>query len=62
MHSATVDMNRPNSCLLVRFRFSVVILCVRYSFLGLFCLIVYLRMCAFVVLDLVFSVLRQEIG
>ena len=41
------DMNRPNSCLLVRFSFPVVMLysmmqfiCVRFSFLGLFCAIV----------------------
>jgi len=38
-------MNRPNSCLLVRFSFSLVILslqfvCIRFSFLGLFCVIV----------------------
>jgi len=52
--------NRSNSCLLVRFRFSVLILraqfiCDRFSFLGLFCVIpvVYLCMCTFVVLDLV---------
>jgi len=35
---------------------------VRFSFLGLFCIIGYLCMCAFVVLDLVSSVLCQEIG
>jgi len=35
---------------------------VRFSFLGLFYVIVYLYMCAFVVLDLVSSVLCQEIG
>jgi len=63
-------MARPNSCLLVRFSFSVVILyvtvylciCIRFSLLGLFCVIVYLCMCAFVALDLVSSVLCQEIG
>jgi len=38
------------------------LICVRCSFLGLFCVIVYLCMYAFVVLDLVSSVLRQEIG
>ena len=32
------------------------------AFLGLFCVIVYLCMCAFVVLELVSSVLCQEIG
>jgi len=58
--------NRPNSCLLVTFRFSVlklcVTVCVRFGFLGLFCVITYLCMCAFLVLDLVSSILRQEIG
>jgi len=71
VHSAVhTHLNRPNSCLLVRFSSSVVILyvsvylciCVRFSLLGLFCVIVYLCMCAFVALDLVFSVLCQEIG
>jgi len=52
VHSAMyTHMNRPNSCLLVRF-----------SLLGLFCVIVYLCMRAFVVLDLVSSELFQEIG
>ena len=55
-------MNRPNSYLLVRFSFSVVILrftvCVKFSFMEL----AYLRMCAFIVLDLVSSVLCQDIG
>jgi len=37
-------------------------ICVRFSFTGLFCVIVCLCMCAFVVLDLVSSVLYQEIG
>jgi len=37
-------------------------LCVRLSFLALFCVIVYLCMCDFVVLDVVSSVLCQEIG
>jgi len=60
--SAHTHMNRPNSCLLVRFSFYVVIFCVSLSmldlvFLGLFCVIVYLCMCAFVTLDLVSSVL-----
>jgi len=35
---------------------------VRFSFLGLFCVIVHLCICAFVVLDFVSSVLCQEIG
>jgi len=54
-------MNRPNSCLLVRFSFSVVILCVivicvtsRFSFLVLFYVIVYFCMCAFVVVRRLF--------
>jgi len=34
---------------------------VRFSFLGLFCVMVYLFMCAFIVLDLVSSVLCEEI-
>jgi len=43
-------MNRPNSCLLVRFSYSVVIFCVTIylldlSFLRLFCVIVYLYVC-----------------
>ena len=38
------------------------LICVRFSFLELFCDIVYLCMCAFVVLDLVSSVLCQETG
>jgi len=68
VHTMHTHMNRTNGCLLVRFSFSVVILCVlqfvcvRVSFLGLFCVIVYLCICAFVVLDLVSSVLIQEIG
>ena len=37
-------------------------ICVRFSFLGLVCVIVYLCICAFVVLVLVSSVLCQEIG
>jgi len=38
MYSAIhTHMNRPKSCLLVRFSFSALILCVRFSFLGLFC-------------------------
>jgi len=37
-------------------------ICVRFSFLELFCVIVYLCMCAFAALDLVSSVLCQEIG
>ena len=36
--------------------------CVRLSFFGLFCVVVLLCMCAFVMLDLVSSVLCQEIG
>jgi len=60
-------MNRPNSCLLVRFSLCGYIVCYSLPVLdlavsGLFCLIVYLCMCAFVVLDLVSSVLCQEIG
>jgi len=53
--------HRPNSCLLVRFSFSVVTLCVTvYLYLlGLFCIILYLRMRTFVALDLVSSVLCQ---
>ena len=69
VHSAMhAHMNRSNSCLLVRFPFSLFILCVTvylcyiFSFLELFCLIVYLCVFAFVVLDLVSSVLCQEIG
>jgi len=62
----SVHMNRPKSCLLVRFSFFVVILhvtvCWICSFLGLFCVIVYLCMCAFVVLDLVSSVLCHQIS
>jgi len=55
-------MNRPDSCLLVRFSFSVIalciqVICVRFSFLELFCVTVYLCVCDFVVLDLVSSVL-----
>jgi len=37
-------------------------ICVRFSFLGLLCVIVYFSVCAFVVLDLVSLVLHQEIG
>jgi len=37
-------------------------ICVTFSFLGLFCVIIYLYMCGFVVLDLVSSVLCQETG
>jgi len=37
-------------------------MCVRFSFLGLFCVIIYLCVHAFVVLNLVFSLLCQEIG
>jgi len=49
----------------IRFSFSVVIACyscVRFSFLRLFCVIVSLCVCTFVVFDLVSSVLCQEIG
>jgi len=65
MHS---HLNRPNSCycwldLAVLWLYSVLqFICVRFSFLGLFCVVVYLCMRASVVLDLVCSVLRQEIG
>jgi len=38
------------SSLFVRFSFSVVILCVTFSFLGLFCVTVHLCMFAFVIL------------
>ena len=37
-------------------------ICVRFSCLGLFCVIVYLCICAFIVLDLVSSVLCQDIA
>ena len=37
-------------------------ICVRLSLLGLFYVVVYLCMCAFVVLDLIFPVLCREIG
>ena len=37
-------------------------ICVRFNFLRLFRIVVYLCMCGFVVLDLVSSVLCQEIG
>jgi len=69
VHSAMhTHMNRPNSCLLdlafnlafLRLYCVLQFTCVRFSFLELFCVIVYL--CAFVVLDLVCSVLCQEIG
>ena len=69
VHSAMhTHMNRPNSCLLVRFSFSVVIgvLCVtvclcQVQLSGI--IVCYsLCMCAFVLLDLVSSVLCQEIG
>ena len=53
--------NRFNSCLLVRFSVLEFIY-VRFSFLGLLFVIVYMRVCAFVVLDLVSSVPFQEIG
>ena len=44
VHSAMhTNMNRPNSCLLVRFSFSVLILL--DLALGLFCVIVYLCLC-----------------
>jgi len=68
VHSAMhTHMNRPNSCLVVRFSFSLVILCVtvypcRFSISGLFCVIVHLCMCMFVVLDLVFAVSCQAVG
>jgi len=68
VHSAMhMHMNGPNSCLLVRFSFSVVILCVtvypfRFSFWKLFCSMVYLYMSVFIVLDLVFSVRCQVLG
>jgi len=59
-------MNRRNSCLLVRSSFlwlyCVLQFCVRFSFLGSFCVAMCLRVCAFVVLDLVTSVLCQKIG
>jgi len=66
MHTHT---KRPNSCLLVTFSLSVVILCYSLSVLDLAFwdyfkdyVIVCLCVCAFVVLYLVPSVLRQEIG
>ena len=37
-------------------------ICIRFGFFGLFGVIVYLCMCAFVVLDSVSSVLCQEVG
>jgi len=64
VHSA---MNRPNSC----FWLDLAFLCfycllqfiyIRFGFFGLFGVIVYLCMCAFVVLDSVSSVLCQEVG
>jgi len=53
-------MNRPNTFLLVGFSFSMVILCyslsvLDFSFLRLFGIIVYLCICAFIVLDFVSS-------
>jgi len=65
VHSAMqTHMNRPNwldlaflwLCCLLQF------ICVRLSFLRLFCALVYLCTYAFVVLDLVSSVSIQEIG
>jgi len=64
VHSAMhTHMNRHKSCLLVRLWLYCVLqfICVRFSIWGLFCLMVYLCICAFVVLDLVSSVLCQEI-
>jgi len=58
-------MNRPNSCLLVRFSWLYYVLqfiCVSFSFWDYLMLVVNLCMCAFVVLDLVPSLLCQEIG
>ena len=54
-------MNRPNNyCLLVCCVLQFI--CVRLSFLELFRVIVYVCMCAFVVLDFVSSVLYQTTG
>jgi len=53
--------NIPYSCLLVRFSFSVVILCYSLSVLDL-AFWDYLYLCAFVELDLISAVLCQEIG